>query len=260
MKKEYEIKLLSKKRINDNVSLLTFSCPQIASQSQPGQFVNLSCSRLLKRPFGIASVNDENGTFDIGIREVGEGTKEILSAEPGAMFDCLGPLGNSFPLDGAKKLIFAGGGTGVFPLRFALQRAELMQIPVININGYKCSDDVCYTDLPSGEIINNIICSDVGDIGIKGTVLTGLSSLPLEMIEGARVISVGPEIMMREVSKWASERNLECFVSLEKRMACGLGICLVCTCKINSSSGNAGIEHKRCCIDGPTFRASEVVW
>jgi len=260
MKKEHVIKLISKKKINSKVSLLTFYCPQISAQALPGQFVSLSCSQLLKRPFGIASVNDENGTFDIGIREVGEGTKEILSAEPGSTFNCLGPLGNSFPLDDAKKLIFVGGGTGVFPLRFALQRAEEKKIPVININGYRCSDDVCYTDLPSGEIISNIICSDIGDIGIKGTVLTGLSSLPSEMIDGARVISVGPEIMMREVSKWAAERNLECYVSLEKRMACGLGVCLVCTCKIISSSGNAGIEHKRCCIDGPTFRASEVVW
>lgn len=260
MKKEYVIKLISKTKINDNVSLLSFYCPQIAAQAMPGQFVSLSCSQLLKRPFGISSVNDENGTFDIGIRKVGEGTKEILLAEPGATFDCLGPLGNAFPLDGAKKLIFVGGGTGVFPLRFALQKAELMHIPVININGYKCSDDVCYTDIPTGENIRNIICSDIGDIGIKGTVLSGLSSLSSEFIKGARVITVGPEIMMREVSKWAHERNLECYVSLEKRMACGLGICLVCTCKINSSSGTTGIEHKRCCVDGPTFRASEVIW
>lgn len=259
MKKEHVVKLLSKKKINSKVSLLTFFCPQIAQQALPGQFVNLSCSHLLKRPFGIASVNDENGTFEIGVREVGKGSKEILSSEPGATFDCLGPLGNSFPLNDAKKLIFVGGGTGVFPLRFALQRAESQQIPVININGFKCSDDLCYVDFPSGENINNIICTDIGDIGIKGTVLTGLLSLPSEMIENARVISVGPEIMMREVSKWATDRKLECFVSLEKRMACGLGICLVCTCKINSS-GNSGFENKRCCIDGPTFRASEVIW
>jgi dihydroorotate dehydrogenase electron transfer subunit len=205
-------------------------------------------------------VNDKEGTFDIGIRKVGEGTKEILSVEPGAIFDCLGPLGNAFPLEDAKKLIFVGGGTGVFPLRFALQKAESMQIPVININGYKCSDDVCYTHLPTGEKIENIICSDTGDIGIKGTVISGLSSLSPEMIEGARVITVGPEVMMRAVSQWASDHNLECFVSLEKRMACGLGLCLVCTCKISSSTGHAGIEHKRCCVDGPTFRASEVIW
>ncbi len=260
MKKEYVIKLISNKHINDNVSLFTFYCPEIAAQALPGQFVNLSCSQLLKRPFGISSVNNENGTFDIGIRKVGVGTKEILLSEPGATFDCLGPLGNAFPLEEARKLIFVGGGTGVFPLRFALQKAELLNIPVININGYKCSADACYRDIRADENTRNIICSDIGDIGIKGTVLSGLSSLSSEDIEGARVITVGPEIMMREVSKWAHSHNLECFVSLEKRMACGLGLCLVCTCKISSSSGNAGIEHKRCCVDGPTFRASEVIW
>lgn len=260
MKREYVIKLISKKHINDNVSLLTLNCPEIASQAMPGQFVNLSCSQLLKRPFGISSVNNENGSFDIGIRKVGVGSKEILLSEPGALFDCLGPLGNAFPLNDAKKLIFVGGGTGVFPLRFALQKAELLHIPVININGYKCSEDACYKDMPTDENIKNIICSDVGDIGIKGTVVSGLSSLSSEDIEDARVIAVGPETMMREVSKWAHNQNLECFVSLEKRMACGLGLCLVCTCKISSSSESTGIEHKRCCVDGPTFRASEVIW
>lgn len=260
MKQEYEIQLLSKKIINQNVSLLTFSCPGVASLALPGQFINLSCSHMLKRPFGIAAVDKEKGTFDIGIRKVGEGTKEILSAEPGTVFECLGPLGNSFPLDDAKKLILVGGGTGVFPLHFALQKARDRRIPVTNINGYRCSGDVCYTDLTSSDNTNHIICSDIGDIGIKGTVLAGLLSLTSEMIEDARVISVGPEIMMREVARWAAEHNLECFVSLEKKMACGLGLCLVCTCKIKSSASASGFENKRCCIDGPTFRASEVIW
>ena len=115
LKKEYRIKLVSKEFLNEDTCYLGFECPEIAASAVPGQFVNISAGTVfLKRPFGIASVNKENGTFNIGVKVVGKGTAEISQFEPGLFVDCLGPLGNGFDFEGYDNVILTGGGTGVF--------------------------------------------------------------------------------------------------------------------------------------------------
>lgn len=260
MKKEFSLALEHIEIINPHNSLLTFVCPEIVQTAIPGQFVNMSASKFLKRPFGICSTDIRSGSFKIGVRRVGEGTDHILSAKPGDIFDVLGPLGNGFPLDFCKKLILVGGGTGVFPLQFALEKANSLNIPTIQISGFKCKNDVCFADNMMSRAKETIICTDNGDIGTKGTVMEPLTHLSDKEISGATIFTVGPEIMMNAVSKWATEKGLDCYVSLEKRMACGVGLCLVCTCKTKTKDSSTEFEHKRCCIDGPVFRASEVIW
>jgi dihydroorotate dehydrogenase electron transfer subunit len=260
MKKEFSLALEHIEIINPNNSLMTFVCPEIVQTAIPGQFVNMSASKFLKRPFGICSTNMHDGSFQIGVRRVGEGTDYILSAKPGEVFDFLGPLGNGFALDECKKLILVGGGTGVFPLIYALEKANSLNIPTIQISGFRCKDDACFTENRMLGADQTIICTDKGDLGMKGTVMKPLSSLSENEIAGATVFTVGPEIMMNAVSQWAATKGLDCFVSLEKRMACGVGLCLVCTCKTKSEDTNIEFEHKRCCMDGPVFRASEVIW
>jgi dihydroorotate dehydrogenase electron transfer subunit len=87
-----------------------------------------------------------------------------------------------------------------------------------------------------------------------------LEDLDSSLIEGATVMVVGPGIMMKKVSEWAKAKGLSCFVSLEQRMACGIGACLVCVCKIKAEEEGKEFVHKRCCKDGPVFRAEEVIW
>jgi dihydroorotate dehydrogenase electron transfer subunit len=102
--------------------------------------------------------------------------------------------------------------------------------------------------------------SDAGDFGIHGNVLSALDTLSSEDTSGAAVFAVGPEIMMRKVSEWAAERGLSCQVSLERRMACGIGICLVCVCKVKAEEKGIPFHHIRCCKEGPVMNASEVIW
>ncbi len=260
MKKEYSAKLVQAKRINGDSSLLTFLCPEIASSSMPGQFVNISCSKLLKRPFGVCEVDPERGYFSIGVREVGEGTREICAYTPGQMVQVLGPLGNTFPMEGASKLILVGGGTGVYPLYFALSGARKASIPTITICGFRCSGDSCMVDEFRDCADRFIVTSDAGDLGLHGNVLDALNRLNEEEISGATVITVGPDIMMNKVSEWAAGKGLPCYVSLERRMACGVGMCLVCTCKIKNKSHEGAFENIRCCADGPIFDSREVIW
>ena len=111
-KQEYRIRLVSKDFLNSDTCYLGFECPDIANTAVPGQFVNISAGTVfLKRPFGIASTDKENGIFYIGVKVVGKGTSEISLFETGMMVDCLGPLGNGFDFGNYENVILTGGGS-----------------------------------------------------------------------------------------------------------------------------------------------------
>jgi len=260
MEIEYEAVLVGKKMLGKGNALLTFSCEEIARKAQPGQFVNVSCSYFLKRPFGICSVDREAGTFSIGVREVGVGTKDIIQSAIGDTFNILGPLGKGFSFDGVSKIIAVGGGTGIYPLYFTLSKAREAGIPTICVNGFRSREDAFFLE-ECNDISNEMMIStDAGDYGIKGNVLDALAVMTEDQIKGSAVFAVGPEIMMQKVSEWAAQNGLSCQVSLERRMACGIGICLVCICKVKAAEEGVPFHHVRCCKEGPVMDASEVVW
>lgn len=260
MKSEYTVKLLNKKVLGDTCAVLTFSCPEIAEEGRPGQFVNLSCAYFLKRPFGIMCVDKEAKTFCIGVRKVGKGTEAILRAQEGECFTCLGPLGNGFDFTDVKKLLLVGGGTGIFPIYCAAKYAKETGIPVTIVNGYRSKDDAFLYDEFSQLGVDFHVTTDAGDLGVKGNVMAYLDTMDSALTEGVTCMVVGPGIMMRKVSEWAVSRGMTCYVSLEQRMACGIGACLVCVCKIKAEQEGKEFVHKRCCKDGPVFRAEEVIW
>ena len=253
-RKEYKIKLISKEFLNSDTCYLGFLCPDIASKAYPGQFVNISAGTVfLKRPFGIASVDKENGIFYIGVKVVGKGTSEISSFEPGLMVDCLGPLGKGFDFEGYDTIILTGGGTGVFPINFAYETLISQGKNVIVCEGFRNASQV---------ILNKpsyILTTDCGDCGIKGTVIAGLDTIGISEPSKTLICCVGPIPMMKAVASWASDKNMNCLVSMEQRMACGAGICLCCTVKAKDD-GPDGFKNVRCCKEGPVFDSREVVW
>jgi dihydroorotate dehydrogenase electron transfer subunit len=260
MQMEYVAELVSKTNLCAGNDLLTFACQEIADQATPGQFVNVSCNQFLKRPFGVCKTDREAKTFTIGVREIGAGSKDIRSAPIGTTFSILGPLGKGFSFDGVQKIITVGGGTGIYPLLFVLEYAKTLGIPTICVNGFRSRQESFLRS--ECEQVSDVLLfsSDAGDLGLKGTVIDSLALLKEEDWKNAAVYTVGPEIMMRKVSAWAQEKHVSCQVSMEKRMACGIGICLVCTCKVNSKSDGNSFHHVRCCKEGPVMNASEVIW
>ena len=260
MKQEYSIKLIKKELLGETCAVLTFECPEIASSAKPGQFVNLSCAYFLKRPFGIMSVDRGANTFSVGVRKVGKGTEKIITAKEGEMFTVLGPLGNGFSFEGVKKLLLVGGGTGIFPIFFAAQYARENDIPCQVVNGYRCKNDAFLYDQFSCACNDFHVTTDAGDLGVKGNVMAYLDTMDEKELSDVTVMVVGPGIMMRKVSEWAQAKGLTCYVSLEQRMACGIGACLVCVCKIKAEQEGKEFVHKRCCKDGPVFKAEEVIW
>ena len=254
MRKEYKCNVVSKCMLNSDTAFIEIKCPEIASSAHPGQFVNISCSRFLKRPFGIASVDKDSGTFKVGVKVVGKGTSEIAAFEAGQEVDVLGPLGNGFEIETGKKYILVAGGTGVFPVNFAHEVMASEGIEHVVVEGFRCKDQIVLGD-PS-----YILTTDAGDAGIHGNCCDGLDTLSEDQVKDSVVMCVGPLPMMKAVGNWAASHGLKAYVSMEQRMACGIGICLVCVCKIKAEREGEEFDHKRCCKDGPVFPFEEVIW
>lgn len=255
-KKEYEASIVSKKMLNEDTAYLTIKCPDIAKIAKPGQFVNISCSKFLKRPFGIADVNITEGTFNIGVKVVGKGTIEIAAFEVGKVVSVLGPLGNGFDFDSlaGKKLILVAGGTGVFPINFACSYCKANNIEYKLVQGFRNASQVIMSEDSA------ILCTDAGDAGIHGNCCNGLDTIEEDYINDAVLMCVGPLPMMKACGTWATNKGIKSYVSMEQRMACGVGICLVCVCKVKAEANGEEFKHVRCCKEGPVFPFEEVVW
>ncbi len=246
-----EGKVIGQHVLNITTKQIDVKAPEIAQSAVPGQFVNVQVSKrnspLLRRPFGIASVNKETGIITMIYRILGDGTKILRDVCSGDEISIVGPLGKGFDLK-AKKPLIVGGGLGLAPLLSLAEGMEGKKADVLM--GGRCEDDMFWTDY-FAPISNNVyVTTDDGSMGIKGTVMAVLPKL-LAANKYDCVYVCGPEPMMKAVAAECMKQKIKCQVSLEKYMACGLGACLSCSCE--------GIgERIKVCTDGPVFWAEEV--
>lgn len=257
----YEIQIRSREQIGPAEVILSFYQEQIAAAAVPGQFINISCDQFLRRPLGIMDVDRKAGLVKVGIRVQGRGTRWLAERQPGDKLSVLGPLGNGFLFADYTKIITVGGGTGVFPLYFVHRVCQEKGIESLAICGYRSRNESILTDDFSLLGCQVLFASDAGDMDISGHAGKALQYL-LQSGENTlrtAVFTCGPKPLMQEVSRLAAEYSLPCQVSLEERMACGIGACLVCTCAIKDS-GTGEIRRERCCVEGPVFPAESVVW
>ena len=247
-------------RINQQTFVLTLFAPQIAAAAQPGQFVQASCQKLLRRPIGIMSADRIKGLIQLGFRVQGEGTLWLSGRKAGDHLSLLGPLGHGFMLDGYERIITVGGGTGVFPLYFVQQICRERGIEALAVCGYRSREESVLREAYSQLGCRTLFAADAGDLDIPGHAGLALEELlkQLPPIDGTAVLTCGPRPMMQAVADIARQHGYACQVSLEERMACGIGVCLVCACKVKQEAGETG--YARCCVDGPVFSAEEVVW
>lgn len=210
-----------------------------------GQFYMLRAwdnEPLLSRPISIHEINDNNIVFIYQV--VGYGTKILASLREGDTIKTTGPLGNGFPLNKINgKIAVVTGGMGIAPMNFVCRNLENCNIDVYC--GFK--SDIYLTDKILENAENVYIATESGAFGTKGYVTDVLDVQKYDM-----VLCCGPEPMMNKVIKICKNYDIPLYVSMEKRMACGVGACLVCTCK--TKSGN-----KRTCTDGPVFLGSDVI-
>lgn len=250
-----ECKITEKIYLSKDQFILTFESKEISSECKPGQFVNVSCDKFLKRPISIYSANKDSGLFSIAIRVKGEGTAYLETKNPGESLSILGPLGNGFDLQNVSHCVMVGGGIGIYPLIYLLEEARKLGIKTTSICGFRSREDSFLIDDIKLLSDNVVFASECGDMDVCGNAVDAMKHIDLN---SSYIFTCGPMPMMKAVSEVAIEKNIPCQVSLEQRMGCGTGICLVCACKVKTSEDDFG--YKRCCKDGPVFDAREVLW
>ncbi|MCR5415861.1 MAG: dihydroorotate dehydrogenase electron transfer subunit [Pseudobutyrivibrio sp.] len=224
-----------------------------AQYAVPGQFINIfsnNGSKLLPRPISLCEIDKEDSTLRVVFRVVGEGTKEFSEYKAGDTVEILGPLGNGFPLEGETAIV-VGGGIGVPPM---LELAKQLSGTVTAVMGYR-NDDMFLTEEFTDVASELIIATDDGSVGVHGTVVDAMKENELK----ADVIyACGPKPMLKGVADYALENGIKCYVSMEERMACGVGACLGCVCQSKEVDDHSHVHNKRVCKDGPVFLATEV--
>nr|WP_317283463.1 dihydroorotate dehydrogenase electron transfer subunit [uncultured Sellimonas sp.] len=228
-----------------------------AQSAVPGQFISMYTndgSKLLPRPISICEIDKANGRLRVVYRVTGEntGTEQFSMMKEGDTLPIIGPLGNGFPLEAAKgkKAFLMGGGIGVPPI---LELAKQLSCKKQIIVGYRDQETFLRNEFEqNGQVY---ISTEDGSVGTKGNVMDAIRENGLE----ADIIYVcGPTPMLRAIKAYAEEHQIECYISLEERMACGIGACLACVCKSKEKDHHSHVHNKRVCKDGPVFLSTEV--
>ncbi len=243
--------IIRQEEISYGIFSMWLKTDKIAGQAGPGQFLSIYChegSRLLPRPISICEVDREDRAVRIVYRVAGKGTEELSGMRTGGSLEIVGPLGNGFPLK-EKKALLIGGGIGIPPL---LQLAGELKCEKQMVLGYR---DSLFLQKEFKRQGNVYIATEDGSYGTEGNVLDAIRENGLD---GEIIYACGPTPMLRAVKAFARERKTECWVSLEERMACGIGACLACVCKSKERDSHTNVNNKRGCKEGPVFRAEEV--
>lgn len=224
---------------------------QIAQKARPGQFISLYChdgSRMLPRPISICEIDKNDQALRVVYRVAGKGTEEFSAMRTGRSIEIVGPLGNGFPLK-EKKAFLIGGGIGIPPM---VELAKELKCEKQIVLGYR--DTVFLQEEFKGRGAVYVATED-GSYGTEGNVLDAIRENGLD----AEIIyACGPTPMLRAIKEYAQENGIECWLSLEEKMACGIGACLACVCKSKEKDSHSHVNNKRVCKEGPVFRAEEV--
>ena len=235
-------KVLSNKEITDGIYKLIL---EGQFKGSPGQFYMLRAweeEPLLSRPISIENIDDKSITFLYQV--VGKGTKILSRLKTEDKLNIQGPLGNTFQVENISgKVGIITGGIGIAPMEFVVKSLKVDSID------FHCGfrNKSYLIDEIKGYVTNIDISTETGSEGYKGYVTDLFKPENYDV-----VLCCGPEVMMNKVIKMCNDKNVRLYVSMEKHMACGIGACLVCTCK--TIDGN-----KRTCKDGPVFLGSEVI-
>lgn len=254
-------RILDHQKVGSRHFKLTLVSKYISSHAQPGQFAQVKCSEshdpLLRRPISFHKISAEHDTFELLYEVVGKGTELLTKYFVGEDLDLFGPLGEGFKPDPAKKIhIFVGGGMGVAPLKALAEKFKGQAVYILM--GAKTKElVVCENDFK--KITDQVqVSTDDGSYGKKGFI----SDLMLEFINDqltasslqlAAIYSCGPRAMLKAVAEIAFQKRIDCQVSMEERMACGVGACKGCPVKTTAG-------YKMVCKDGPVFDSKEIVW
>lgn len=269
---DYRATVLSNERATDTLYVMELAVAEsdgdassdgLAGCIQPGQFVHMSIptlqSHILRRPFSVYAADAANGRVEILYQVVGEGTAEMVRWQPGQQTTMIGPIGRGWAVpDDARRALLVGGGVGAAPLFMLCEQLVARGVQVDVVLGASTKDAlVCRSRYEAVCGCAPACSTDDGTFGRAGFCTSLVDDAIARSAEESQPYDYaavcGPEPLMRIASQAMTGAGIPCQVSMERRMACGIGACL--SCVVDTASGK-----KRSCVDGPVFDATEVVW
>ena len=250
--KKIKAAVYSQVQLAEGIFSMWLGAGEMAKAAVPGQFIAVypnDSARLLPRPISICETDPEKELLRIVYRVAGEGTKELSSCRAGDTLSIMGPLGNGFPLKD-KKALLIGGGIGIPPM---LELAKALSCEKTAVLGYRDSQTFLAEEI--GKYAGLAVATEDGSVGTKGTVLDAIKA---QGLKADIIYACGPTPMLRALKEYAAKEGIECWISLEERMACGVGACLGCVCHSKDVDEHSNVRNKRVCKDGPVFLADEV--
>ncbi len=275
-------KILANEKVGEDFRRMRLASPYLAGSAKPGQFVEIRCTKgadpLLRRPLGCHRITQ--GGIDVLYEIVGRGTELLAQKKAGESVDLIGPLGNGFDPEAAGAAILVAGGIGVAPL-LALAEGVTQSAKRMAHSGKRNNTHVFI----GAKTKNHILCenefkkfgcsvkvsTEDGSRGHKGLATELLPDLLRATISKrhapramryATIYACGPAGMLKAVAGIAKAHRIPCQVSLEERMACGVGVCFGCPVRVRTQYAirNTQYEYRMVCKDGPVFNAEEILW
>lgn len=254
IQKEYTV--TGVQMLSEGIARLNVLAPELANNCQPGQFAHIFCGggvySITRRPLSISSVSADEVSFLFQIK--GEGTRWLANRTAGDRIDIIGPIGHGFQLPDEGEVVLVAGGIGLAPLILLGQVAFKKGLSVVLLFGARNKQSIYgLEELTEGGAAIKLATED-GSIGEKGLV-TGLLEKHILSSRPEGIFTCGPKPMLEAVAKIGRQNNIPVQVSLEERMACGVGACRGCSVVVKNENGKG---YQNVCSQGPVFKGEEV--
>jgi dihydroorotate dehydrogenase electron transfer subunit len=243
-----DFQVVENKILGAKYYLLTLQSPIPLPEILPGQFVQVEITEakntFLRRPLSIHDVDYKNNTLKLLVQILGEGTKKLSLIKKGENLNLVYPLGNSFTVNEKDKVLLVGGGCGIAPLLYLARMMKDKGMKVTILIGGATQSDILEADeyRKYGDVLITTMDASAGEKGL----VTQHTVFNNTRFDFTRIYCCGPEPMMKALARIAREKGIDCEVSLENMMACGIGACLCCV--VDTIEGN-----KCTCTDGPVY-------
>ena len=250
----HDVRIIKKIQLSEKEWRLDFDAPELCEEAVPGQFVMVECNKtnvpFLRRAISINQCRD--GIVSLMFAVVGDGTEALAMVEEGDSVSLLGPLGRGFDCNiENQKIAMIGGGIGKAPFEYLSDVLLAKNNELTFIVGGRTKAQLQGLDCYNHKNVKLLYATEDGSLGEKGFV----SQYFDQINDVDRIYACGPTPMLAVVKKFADSKQIKCQLSLEGKMACGVGVCLGCTCK--SGNPDAAV-YPKVCQDGPVFWSEEV--